>query len=88
MKTKLILLAALCSIAMGSVRIGLAFMLLGTALPALSDEEKTEEQSLDQAANDPTASLMSVTQATTINSIMKTAIPSCCVRRYLLKSVD
>ena len=60
MKTRLTLLAALCSIAMGSVRIGLAFMLLGTALPALSDEGKKEEQSLDQAANDPTASLMSV----------------------------
>ena len=42
------------------VRIGLASLLLAVALPAVSDEDKKEGQSLDQAANDPTASLMSV----------------------------
>ena len=41
-------------------RIWLAFLLLAVTLPAVSDEEKKEGQSLDQAANDPTASLMSV----------------------------
>lgn len=42
------------------VHIGLASLLLSVAMPAMSDEEQKEGQSLDQAANDPTASLMSV----------------------------
>ena len=42
------------------VRIGLASLLLDIALPAVPDKGKKEGHSLDQAANDPTASLMSV----------------------------
>lgn len=42
------------------IRIGFIVVLLGIALPGVSDEEKKAGQSLDQAANDPTASLMAV----------------------------